>query len=518
MIGTIDVALRIKNYRCFVEPIEFILQKPSIAFLGKNNSGKTTLLRFLVEFRGLFTAMQSPGAIVNLLHGKKEIFGPDHTLSSINDIFANQNNRDLFINVNVENFEIQITVIRNTNSHSVEFFHKKIKIVLFENSSMQGKHLVIDSANTIDMTPMFDAFEHLGNTLYIGPFRNIVNSGGAQYYDINVGQSFIESWRLFKTGKSKPNHEAAVALTREIQQIFEYDSLEINASAENDTLQLFINGKSYRLAEVGSGIAQFIITLAHVAIKRPSFVLIDEPELNLHASLQLDFLTTLASYATVGIIFGTHNVGLARSAADDVYVVTRDSASARLKPFEKVARLSEVLGELNYSGYQALGFSKVLLVEGPTEIKTIQQYLRAFRKDHEIVLLHLGGSSLINGSREAELREILRICPNIYALIDSEKDSNESPLKEDRVQFDDCCQRCGIKCHILQRRATENYFTDRAVKIILGDGYSALSEFENLKKRVHSLRWSKELNWKIARTLTLEEIQSSDLGKFLKAL
>jgi hypothetical protein len=69
-----------------------------------------------------------------------------------------------------------------------------------------------------------------------------------------------------------------------------------------------------------------------------------------------------------------------------------------VQELESMSGLSEFLGELNFSGYRELGFDKVLLVEGPKEVKTIQQLLRKYKKDHKIVLLPLGGraNSLIN--------------------------------------------------------------------------------------------------------------------------
>jgi integrase len=102
-------------------------------------------------------------------------------------------------------------------------------------------------------------------------------------------------------------------------------------------------------------------------------VLIDEPELSLHPTLQLKFLETLAGYASEGVIFATHNLGLARSVAPQIYVVRRSSHTTPpiVAPLHsQEARLTELLGELSFGGFQELGFERVLLVEGVTEILT----------------------------------------------------------------------------------------------------------------------------------------------------
>ena len=107
----------------------------------------------------------------------------------------------------------------------------------------------------------------------------------------------------------------------------------------------------------------------------------------------------------------------------------------RVDPFEAVPRLSEPLGELSFSGQSALGFSKILLVEGPTEVKAVQQFLRAYRKDHQVVLLPLWGGNMIWGGMQDQTREIKRIANDVAALIDSERQAAGDPLDADRTGF-----------------------------------------------------------------------------------
>ena len=137
---------------------------------------------------------------------------------------------------------------------------------------------------------------------------------------------------------------------------------------DDQNLQLFIDGKSYRPASRVQACTQFILVLANAAIRRPPFILIDE-RTNLHPSLQLDFLTTLASYAKEGVLFATHSYGLARSSSDRLYSLTKTSdEESQVAPFESLAdRLPEFLGELRYAAYASSGFNRILLVEGPTE-------------------------------------------------------------------------------------------------------------------------------------------------------
>ncbi|MBI4506315.1 MAG: hypothetical protein HY691_12335 [Chloroflexi bacterium] len=187
-----------------------------------------------------------------------------------------------------------------------------------------------------------------------------------------------------------------------------------------------------------------------------------------------------------------------------------------MEPYEGTARLAEFLGELNYASYREVGFDKLLLVEGPSEVKTLQQLMRCFGKDHKVVLLPLGGGSMINGSREAELTEIKRISDDVAALIDSERSGPNDRLVAHRQAFVKTCAQVGIRCHALERRAIENYFPDAAVKKVKGAKYRSLAPYERLKDL--ALSWSKEENWRIAREIEAQELEGTDLGDFLKSL
>lgn len=521
--------IKIKNYRCFSDskPAKFSLKNGFTSFIGVNNSGKSSLLRFFYEFRNLFEELKEPSTLSRALI-EKASFRYAPSITDKNEVFSNINDRDLEIQFRFEDIEnnqsipkfVDITIPRGSNSFSAKIYLGEgyIEMPNSRNVRVIENQLTLDGHQKADLSYFLELCKDLSETLYIGPFRNAINIGSNEdYFDIKVGEAFIRNWRSFKTGHIRRHNEIAYNLTEDIKKIFEFDDLEINPSDDDRTLQIFINGKSYKLPEMGSGITQFILVLANAAVKQPSYVLIDEPELNLHPSLQLDFLTTLGSYSNKGTLFATHNIGLARASSDWIYSVHKvEEGTSNLIEFEATRHLLELLGELSFSGYNELGFDIILLVEGATDVKTIQQFLRKYKKDHQIVLLPLGGGSLINGSRDAELEEIKRISDNVFALIDSERDSPEDSLNSDREKFVKTCSNVGITCKVLDRRATENYFSDEAVKQVQGISYQALSPYQKLEDI--SPKWAKTENWRIAREMDKKDIDGTDLGEFLSSL
>src|SRR6266849_3839293 len=62
---TMDIELTIKNYRCFSDekPARILIKPGFTAFLGINNSGKSSLLKFFYEFRNLFQLLSDTAII-----------------------------------------------------------------------------------------------------------------------------------------------------------------------------------------------------------------------------------------------------------------------------------------------------------------------------------------------------------------------------------------------------------------------------------------------------------------------
>jgi ABC-type cobalamin/Fe3+-siderophores transport system ATPase subunit len=535
-----EINVTIKNYRCFPDhtPVRISIRPGFTALIGINNSGKSALLKFFYEMRDLFSQLTIvAGPFLSAINQNPHPFSW-MGVSDTEEPFNDSNGRGIEITLEVSTDtdvianpvaplvnKIVVGIPRATNTYTCRIYSGNEQVVsesgLQCRSTTDKKFEIVRGNGELfaDLRLINNAAAQLRNTLYIPPFRNAINAGQMiNYYDIHVGQAFINEWSTSSTGTQKKLREATYRLTNDISRLFGFNDLKIEASSDKTTLIITIDGRSYKLADVGSGIAQFVMVLASAARVKPDYILIDEPELNLHPALQLDFLTTLASYAPKGgIVYATHSFGLARATANRIYSVQREGkGGSQIMPFESTPRLAELLGELSFSGYKELGFEQLLLVEGSTELLTFQQFLRLYNKEHQTVLLPLGGSQLINSSCEQQLSELTRITKNICAVVDSERNSATAPLDKERAAFRDICQQLGIRCHVLERRATENYLSDSAIKRIKGPKYRSLSEYELLSNA--SPMWGKSENWLIAREMQRIELDATDLGKFLSQL
>lgn len=162
----------------------------------------------------------------------------------------------------------------------------------------------------------------------------------------------------------------------------------------------------------------------------------------------------------------------------------------------------------------------ILLVEGVNDVGTFRSFLaklpgtRKPSKDQEFLILPLGGNTLVNGSREGELREFTQLNhPKFVAVIDSERSGPDDPPDKAHAAFKDLCDRIGLPCYVLERRSIECYFTDQAIKSVYGPGFSAFGHFGT-----QPYGWHNQQNARVAAAMSIEDLAGTDLDRILREL
>jgi ABC-type branched-subunit amino acid transport system ATPase component len=523
-----NARIRIKNYRCFADsaPAELDLSEGTIALVGPNNSGKSTLLKLFYELRALFSSLSAPSTIQNWAsktHVGMNVAGVD----DIQEIFHNGNTRPVTVEVDfplattAEISQLVMTTTRpQAGNWSGEVFVGPGHDRATSGISVGGAAgLLVPPRGevVINWRPLEELARVVAGAVYIGAHRNAISEGSGQYYDLAIGSSFISAWNQWKTGPTRTQNEAILRAERDIASIFGFGSLQINASTVGVTsLQVIVDGRPYKLRELGAGLAQFIVIFGNLLIRKPTLLLIDEPELNLHPSLQVDFLLSIAALASSATLFATHSIGLARTTAQPIYSFQKHGDHSTVSKFEQTTQFAEFLGEMSFSSFKDLGHDTVLLVEGVNDVKTLQAFLRLYGRDHDVVVLPMGGDQFIGPGRTSELSELQRLTTNVGVLIDSERSGAGAPLARNRQEFVDDCSALHFNLCVTDRRAIENYLSQDSIQSEFGTSFTALGPFESITRR--NPNWGKANSWRAARRMRLEDLTGTDIGGFLAAL
>ncbi len=530
--------ITLKNYRCFPDeaPLVVEFRRGFTALVGPNNAGKSALLKFFHEMKQLWSMLVvASGSMSEFLRGNPV----QVTFTDVVDpteVFCNLNTRGLTFELEAldapdESSDGARTVWKMIataeraapNQFRIRFLYgrpPKELPLMSRGFSQPSPNVIANPENQAryDLGPITTIAGILSKGMYLGAFRNAINQGANTYYSLAVGTQFIGEWHAWKTGGIKAKALAIEQVTKDLKSIFGFESLEINASEQLKTLAISVNGRPYLLSELGSGMAQFILVFGNAAIREPTIIFVDEPELNLHPSLQTAFLLALAEYSKGWVIFATHSLGLARTTAETIYSFQRTKDRSTVRNFTQTPNYAEFVGELSFSAFKELGCDSILLVEGIKDVRTVQQFLRLLKKDHRVVIIPLGGDRLTRGDTDFELNELLRITQNVFALVDSEREGEDQPAAKRREAFADVCKKLGIRCLLTERRALDNYLTGAAIKVVCGSEITPLGKFERLDSRPQSTRWDKSENWRIAGYMELADIETTDVGNFLAAI
>lgn len=497
------------------------------AFVGPNNSGKSNVLRFFYEFRELFRNAANP----NIL--PRAVFNFPGEVKDPAEVFSNKNREPIFITLEfAQQAEDEIVpgqAYRVLTPCKVLFKVERDKNIFTTSLAMapggeasypqlapqpaglpQYHYQLQDASPTlINLSHYVSACQLLTDTLYIPAYRNPVNAGGqTTYYDLPIGDAFINAWTAAYSGGNRAQNIAARAILDEVQEIFGYERFDMPSAG--GFLQTYVDGNPVRLDEQGSGIAQFVMVLFSAEQRKPSLLLVDEPELHLHPRLQLSFLAAAASRAKLCTLFATHSLGLARSAAETIFSVRRSGSEngSSIRDYHEIKDLKEVLGELSFAGNYDLGNTAILLIEGRTEYKIYQEFLRKFNADQKVTLLSLGGGTLINGEAAGPLSELRRLSDKIFAVVDSDRTEPGGKPSQSVADFRRVCESLGIPILVYERRAIENYLGGPHAEEI--QGILGLDPFDAVPNG-----WSKDRNWRIAREMSKEELMATDIGRFL---
>lgn len=517
-----NIDIELKNYRCFDanHPARLRLQPGFIGVVGINNSGKSTLLRALYELRYLISSV-SNSLDTYLERGTRDPISLDNAPWHPLSMFRIDNEHPLSVMIHPSFDDPKAAMAMGIQIH----LHRDLRIEVFptRNGTVQphydrvrGSHTGYPDGNSSRNDDICRMLNTVSNCCYIGASR-LVPGPGCHHFDLVLGRNLVELWRKTKEDRNPLTASRISKVQRALERIFGVASIEITPVADDRLFTIVVDGRPpLSLYEMGSGFGEIFVLLANLAGKQPSYILIDEPETHLHPSLQSELLKQLLSLSQYGVVFSTHNFGLARSISEHVYAMERHADHSVLHHIDRHPSLASLLGELSYSSYGYSQAARVLLVEGVNDVLTTREFLRLYRKHADTAIVPLGGSNMINGDRKSELDILTKLSTKVYAIIDSERNSREDPLADRIRAFAEVAQQLGVRVCVLERRAFENYLSDDAVRKAFGEKYRAAAPYQRATEL--PCFWGKARSCEAASYMSKDELDGTDLGQFLATI
>lgn len=489
--------IKISNYRAIRadNPLIIELSDGLTFLLGRNNVGKSSVLRLFSELRPIFS-------VPNLDMRKKS-----HAVVQLGTFWDGIVNRDfldapIILSFQTEYGDWEYSLKPNGARHTKE--------VLAEFNPTRY-------ANDNDIARRTG--RELVNSIYFGPVRSTTYSAHSIVFNASTGSNFITTWAEWATGDNIQHQRAAEQLEEEIRSLFGFTKFKLIVNKDKNELKASYDEGTFNPSELGEGLSNFIIVLANAMVAQPNYIFLDEPENGLHPRLQAKFVQTLASKCKNAVVASSHSLALARSVADQVLYCTKEPGKGLQiidhTKFELHAAVSE-LREMSYSQLIETGEQNLLLVEGRTDVKAFRELLRLYGIEQRYIIVSLGGAEFIAGDATnytEELKELRAIgAKSVSVVIDSEISHAGAGLSKTRESFVAVCKSLGFEVLVTDRRALENYVTQEALTAVFGGDKKVLGPFEVFGS---STGWKKSLNWRIFQVMKPEDLKDTNLGQFL---
>jgi hypothetical protein len=500
-----------------------------VAFVGANNVGKSAALKAFYELKPLWQ-MCEPQTLVQV-YGKNPGVGQFLEVKDQAKVFSHEGGGPLRIDwifsepdkskdLGSVMQRIRFELNRVTRALKTEMILGNGEAVPAQASiswNKEGESFVWATDRPAATAFGYEAASHrFGQARFVPAMRTLMAVASGQLYDAQQGAAMAAQWADLKNGDASGGHANAHLVEATLAALFGFSGLQVNVSLQGGAFSIKIGPHTYRLDEIGNGFSHLLYLAIDIIVRPTKLLLVDEPETGLHPTMQRALLSFLSARAGGHLYFATHSVGLARDVADEVIGLHRAGGKLVVAPIRKLGSYAEWLGELSFSTWNDMGFKAVLLVEGPTELRSLPHLLRLLGIDVQVMLHSLGGNDFINKDSASMLGEYKRLnCP-VYVLIDSEREFEGAALVEGRKTFVDACMALRYDIHVLHRRAFDNYLTDAAIgKSVRGDS-RALGAFEKLVGEEPG--WGKSRVPEIAYQMQWEDVENTDLGQFLQRL
>ncbi len=260
--------------------------------------------------------------------------------------------------------------------------------------------------------------------------------------------------------------------------------------------------------DFGLGLHEVFVVLAVSIWGKEKVVCLEEPETHIHPDIQRRLLSFFRNELDKQFFISTHSsIFIQPSITDRIFYTNYKDGSVHL---DDITSKATILHNLGYSVTDNLVSDLIILVEGPTDVPVIEEFLEKYRllQRHIIKIWPLGGDIM-------DKHDLTVLCEKYRTIALIDQDPGSSSV---RKRFLKKCKELGIENTQLNRYAIENYFTLNALRCVFNNQISSdlfeINPDKPLKDQIHMD--VKKNNRKIARAMSLKDIKETDLEKFFQ--
>lgn len=505
----------IKNFRSFDSEGIFLdnIKKINI-IIGKNNCGKSNVLRFLqILHSNLKNLNEFPNDITNQhrRNGKSTVLSINikgenfHQLQNTHNQTGKFNYKEFSENyhsfdfdLNFQNFELPST-INDLDWKDLVPFQKQY--------TRNDKSVLIELIKKIWKPIIEENIKHLFKDLIYIPHLRVIKEGhlfGDSNSSINGSNIISKMFEMQnpQIGEEKSRDKFNLIQTF-VSDLINKPELTIEIPHNKKEIVLTIDNNRLPLDSFGTGIHQLVMLCSTLVIHEDAIVCIEEPEIHLHPELQRKFINFLGKTKNTYFITTHSNVFLDSRHSTSIYHVQNDGIKSTISHANQTTKTFTILNDLGYQSSDILQSNGIIWVEGPSDriylLKWISLIDKTLIEGLHFSIMFYGGRLLSNLSFDneraiSELIPLLKLNRNAFVIMDRDGFTTETKINETKARIK---KELGDRnSWITKGREIENYLTE-----------------QTLKKWLQTEKLETDANKKIGETIAKVSEKKYDLAK-----
>lgn len=518
----------ISAYRSFGKELQQIGPFSKINFfVGQNNSGKSNILTFLVEYYKKALEAIRKNSALNFQPLDRHL---GQGITEVNFSVCLPINSERFNSLLSKYSQYRELIEKLLNSH----FLLKDNAAWFKYYSVNSNAPLTINENLVDnIISDFELRKLEWNSFWNTLTRQ--TSGGlkehwvpetlnslAQYLIQNPNIEVIPAVRRIGESGSKaedfsgigiidrlaqlqnPKHDSQEQkqyfrdINNFLKKVTDNPSAEIEIPYERDMILVHMDGKTLPLSFLGTGIHEVIILASAATVLRNQVLCIEEPELHLHPLLQKKLLRYLQEKTDNQYFFTTHSAHLLDTPEASIFHIRMQDGITTVDPVYTASGKSLVCADLGYRASDLLQANCVIWVEGPSDRIYLNHWIKSI--DDKLVegihysIMFYGGRLLshlsANDPEVTEFISLRRLNRYISILIDSDREKTHSPLNKTktrvRKEFDEGQEGFAW---ITKGREIENYISPKILEDCVKSVHSNAVKLESTGQFDNSLHY-----------------------------